>query len=55
VHVAEGNVTEALRAYEQFRSLLAEELGVQPSEQMAGLVHEVRARTGSSWVGTMSR
>jgi len=55
VHVAEGNVTEALRAYEQFRSLLADELGVQPSEQMAGLVHEVGARTGSSWVGAVSR
>jgi DNA-binding SARP family transcriptional activator len=55
VHVAEGNVTEALRAYEQFRSLLAEELGVQPSEQMAGLVYEVSAHNGSSWVGPMSR
>lgn len=55
VHVAEGNVTEALRAYEQFRIQLAEELGVQPSEQMAGLVHEVSARTGSSRVGVRSR
>jgi DNA-binding SARP family transcriptional activator len=38
VHLAEGNVAEALRAYEQFRVLLADELGVQPSDQMARLV-----------------
>lgn len=38
VHLAEGNVCEALQAYEQFRVLLADELGVQPSEQMARLV-----------------
>jgi DNA-binding SARP family transcriptional activator len=38
VHLAEGNVGEALRAYEQFRAMLADELGVQPSEHMARLV-----------------
>jgi DNA-binding SARP family transcriptional activator len=45
VHVAEGNVTEALRAYEQFRVLLADELGVPPSRQMAGIVHAVGSRS----------
>lgn len=38
VHLAEGNVAEALAAYDRFRGLLADELGVAPSEQMAGLV-----------------
>ncbi|MGY1829126.1 BTAD domain-containing putative transcriptional regulator [Geodermatophilus sp. SYSU D01180] len=38
VHLAEGNLTEALRAYEQFRVVLAEEMGVHPSERMTRLV-----------------
>jgi DNA-binding SARP family transcriptional activator len=42
VHVAEGNTIEAVRAYEQFRVLLAAELGVQPSGLMARLVHGIR-------------
>jgi DNA-binding SARP family transcriptional activator len=48
VHLAEGNAAEALRAFEQFRSLLADELGVPPSDHMARLVHALRcpARTG---------
>jgi DNA-binding SARP family transcriptional activator len=42
VHLAEGNVAEGLRAYEQFRDMLADELGVQPSEQMVRLVQGLR-------------
>jgi DNA-binding SARP family transcriptional activator len=42
VHLAEGNIAEALRAYETFRDLLAHELGVSPSPQMDGLI--LRAR-----------
>jgi DNA-binding SARP family transcriptional activator len=42
VHLAEGNVVEALRSYEQFRAMLAGELGVGPSEQMARLVRPFR-------------
>jgi DNA-binding SARP family transcriptional activator len=38
VHLAEGNVVEAVRAYEAFRSLLADELGVAPTRQMTDLV-----------------
>ena len=38
VHIAEGNLTEARRAYEQFRVMLFDELGVVPTEQMARLV-----------------
>ena len=36
VHLAEGNVGEAVRQYELCRSLLREKLGVEPSEQMDG-------------------
>jgi DNA-binding SARP family transcriptional activator len=42
VHLAEGNVAEALRAYATFRGILADELGVAPSPQMDELL--VRAR-----------
>jgi DNA-binding SARP family transcriptional activator len=42
VHLAEGNLVEALRSYEQFRIVLADELGVLPSEQMACLVRPFR-------------
>jgi DNA-binding SARP family transcriptional activator len=38
VHLAEGNIADALRAFEQFQVLLADELDVQPSEQMVRLV-----------------
>jgi DNA-binding SARP family transcriptional activator len=43
VHLAEGNAAEALRAYQQFRALLSDELRVQPSEQMTRLVLEIRS------------
>ncbi|SDD48237.1 DNA-binding transcriptional activator of the SARP family [Geodermatophilus telluris] len=38
VHLAEGNLAEALRAHDVFAGLLREELGVAPTERMAGLV-----------------
>jgi DNA-binding SARP family transcriptional activator len=38
VHLAEGNVAEAVRAYGAFRTLLVEELGVLPTDQMDALV-----------------
>jgi DNA-binding SARP family transcriptional activator len=38
IHLAEGNVGEALRAFEQFRELLADELGEQPSPRMNELL-----------------
>ena len=41
VHLAEGNVAEAVRAYELFRTMLADELGVAPTEQMTGLIRYV--------------
>lgn len=50
VHLAEGNVVEAVRSFEYFRALLEEELGVGPSDQMLRLIRTVNP--GSS---TMSR
>jgi DNA-binding SARP family transcriptional activator len=47
IHLAEGNVVEAVRAYESFRTMLSTELGVPPSEQMDRLVQHVpRVRRG---------
>ena len=33
LHMSQGNRAEALRAYEQCRTILAHDLGVTPSEQ----------------------
>jgi Bacterial transcriptional activator domain len=44
VHRAEGNLAEALRAYEQFRALLTDELGVAPTAKMAALVVDLPRR-----------
>ena len=41
VHLAEGNAAEAIRAYELFRTMLADELGVTPTEQMTRLVRHI--------------
>jgi DNA-binding SARP family transcriptional activator len=41
VHIAQGNFTEAVRAYENFRSLLADELGVRPTAQMEELIRRI--------------
>jgi len=43
VHLAEGNIFEAVRAYESFRAMLADEVGAVPSSQMRRLVHGPRA------------
>jgi DNA-binding SARP family transcriptional activator len=41
VHLSEGNVAEAVRAYEFFRTMLQDELGVPPTEQMTRLVQHI--------------
>jgi DNA-binding SARP family transcriptional activator len=41
VHLAQGNLAEALRAYDFFRTLVHEELGVPPTEQMTRLVQHI--------------
>lgn len=38
VHVAEGNYAEALRAFHEYRELVVEEIGVEPSPAMYELV-----------------
>jgi DNA-binding SARP family transcriptional activator len=44
VHIAEGNVGEAVRAYDQFRAMLEHELGVHPTVQMTELVKGIACR-----------
>jgi len=44
VHLAEGNIVEALREYELTRKMLADELGVRPTPLMEALVYPVRVR-----------
>ena len=41
VHLAQGNLAEALRAYDFFRTLVEDELGVPPTEQMTRLVQDI--------------
>jgi DNA-binding SARP family transcriptional activator len=52
VHLAEGNLAEAVRAFDRFRSILATELDAEPSEQMAGLVRGIRRPPGAPPAGT---
>ena len=42
VHLAEGNVAEAMRAYRSFREVLARELGLAPTRQMEELMSPAR-------------
>jgi DNA-binding SARP family transcriptional activator len=44
VHLAENNVAEALREFERFRELLIDQIGVEPSEDLADLVFAGRRR-----------
>jgi DNA-binding SARP family transcriptional activator len=48
VHLAEGNLAEAARAHDLFRTMLMDELGVVPTEQMARLVLGIPPRRCSS-------
>ncbi|MGR6964401.1 AfsR/SARP family transcriptional regulator [Geodermatophilus sp. URMC 61] len=41
VHLAQGNLAEALRAYDLFRTMVEDELGVSPTEQMTRLVQDI--------------
>jgi DNA-binding SARP family transcriptional activator len=44
VHLAEGNAGEAIRQYELFRTLLHDQLGLEPSSRLSDLVRGVRGR-----------
>jgi DNA-binding SARP family transcriptional activator len=42
-HLADGNVAEAVRQYRLCQRLLNDHLGLEPSDQMDGLMHSVHA------------
>jgi DNA-binding SARP family transcriptional activator len=44
VHLAEGNVAEAVRAYESFQAMLAHEIGAAPTPQMCRLIDSLPGR-----------
>jgi DNA-binding SARP family transcriptional activator len=50
VHLAQGNLSEAIRQYEFCRSLLRDRVGVDPSEQMLELMRGVTDRQGLAGV-----
>lgn len=47
-HLAEGNAGEAWRAYERFAQLLDEELGLEPTDDLAELVGATVRRMGQA-------
>jgi DNA-binding SARP family transcriptional activator len=53
VHLAEGNICEAIRAYESFRTMLADEIGAVPSREMRQLVYTIprSPMTGAGGLG----
>jgi DNA-binding transcriptional activator of the SARP family len=52
IHLAQGNVAEAVRSYESFRALLAADLGVEPTAQMDTLVSRVRRSPAAHLITT---
>jgi DNA-binding SARP family transcriptional activator len=42
VHIAAGNWWDALRQYESYRSMLAEQLDLPPSDEMEALIRPIR-------------
>jgi DNA-binding SARP family transcriptional activator len=46
VHLAEGNVGEAMRQYRSYKELIFEELGLAPSEQLESLMRPILERIG---------
>ena len=44
VHIAEGNRSEALYHYQSYRKLLDDELGLEPSPEMASLIASLTSR-----------
>lgn len=48
-HLAEGNLGEAFRSYQAYRTLVRRELGVEPSRDLAASLHTAQVqRAGSS-------
>lgn len=44
-HLASGNASEAIRHFERYRCLLADEIGLQPSPAMTDLIEPVLSRS----------
>jgi DNA-binding SARP family transcriptional activator len=56
IHLAEGNVAEALAQYERFAQLLQAQLGLEPSDRMTGLIAAFRpARRARGWTPAAHR
>jgi DNA-binding SARP family transcriptional activator len=55
IHLAEGNLVEAIRAYESFREVLAAEMGVSPSARMEALLAGMRRPPRGSIVVALRR
>jgi DNA-binding SARP family transcriptional activator len=53
IHIAEGNGSEALRAYRVYCRIVEEELGIRPSSQMEELIDSVRRPRG--WATSSGR
>jgi DNA-binding SARP family transcriptional activator len=45
VHLAQGNTADALREYQRFRGVLQDELGVEPTRHMNGLIARIANRS----------
>jgi DNA-binding SARP family transcriptional activator len=52
VHLREGNLVEALRQYRHYRTLLRQELGVEPSQALAALVQSSMGATDVAWASS---
>jgi DNA-binding SARP family transcriptional activator len=50
VHLAEGNIAEAVRAYESFQAMLADEIGAAPTPQMCRLIDTLPGRSTTAAV-----
>lgn len=48
IHLAEGNRSEALRCYEDYRALLRAELAIQPSPKLEALVAPLRSASATT-------
>jgi DNA-binding SARP family transcriptional activator len=48
VHLAEGNIAEAVRAYKSFEAMLADEIGTAPTPQMCRLVARLAGRRAAA-------
>lgn len=50
-HLAEGNWGEAERAYRSYRTLVRDELGVEPTAELSALLHQRTAPLVSAQTG----